>query len=259
MGLLLVAISAPVEAQNDNGAEAELAKKLQNPVADLISVPLQNNWDFGIGPANAMRYTLNVQPVIPFHLNSNWNLITRTIMPIVHAESPIKGGRDKSGLGDMLQSFFFSPSTPVRGWILGAGPALLYPSATDAALGGEKWGAGPTGVLLKQQNGWTYGMLVNHLWSFAGTNRRQDVNATFMQPFLAYTTKTSATFGINTETTYDWENEQGIVPLNWSASQLLKLGPLPFQFSFGVRYYAEKPVGGPDWGMRFTVTSLLPK
>ena len=119
--------------------EAELAKQLQNPIAELVSVPLQNNWDFGIGPADAMRYTLNVQPVIPFSLNDNWNLITRTIMPVIYAESPTKGGRDKSGLGDILQSFFLSPKAPVHGWIVGAGPAFLYPSATDAMLGSEKW------------------------------------------------------------------------------------------------------------------------
>jgi hypothetical protein len=255
--VLVVLTAVPGRAQTSN--EAELAKKLQNPVADLISVPLQNNWDFGIGPADAMRYTLNVQPVIPFSLTTDWNLITRTIIPIVHAESPIKGGRDKSGLGDILQSFFFSPRAPVGGWIIGAGPVFLYPSATDSALGGEKWGAGPTGVLLRQQNGWTYGMLVNHLWSFAGTDRRQAVNATFMQPFLSYTTETYTTFGFNTETTYNWENKQGTVPLNWTVSQLLKLGSQPIQFQLGARYYAEKPEGGPDWGMRFGVTWLLPK
>ena len=254
---LLVLIAAPGGAQSSD--DAELAKKLQNPVADLISIPLQNNWDFGVGPADAMRYTLNVQPVIPFHLTSNWNLITRTILPIVHAESPLKGGRDKSGVGDILQSFFFSPSAPVGGWIIGGGPVFLYPSATDSVLGSEKWGAGPTAVLLRQQNGWTYGMLANHLWSFAGTDRRQDVSATFMQPFLTYTTATLTTLGMNTETTYDWENEQGTVPLNWFVSQLLKVGPQPIALQFGVRYYAEKPEGGPDWGLRFAVTLLLPK
>src|SRR5262245_61421922 len=152
--LVFITFSAiTASAQN----EAELAQKLQNPVANLISVPLQSNWDFGNGQTNAMRYTLNVQPVIPFSLTTEWNLITRTIMPIIHAESPVKGGRDKSGLGDILQSFFFSPVKPLGGWIVGVGPVFLYPSATDSALGGEKWGAGPTAVILHQESGWTYG------------------------------------------------------------------------------------------------------
>ena len=243
-------------APSDGQAHAaELAKKLQNPVADLISVPLQNNWDFGIGPADAMRYTVNIQPVIPVSLTTEWNLIIRTIMPVIYAESPVPGGDNKAGLGDITQSFFFSPKKPTRGgWIWGVGPVFLYPSATDSALGAEKFGLGPTAVVLKQEHGWTYGMLINHIWSVAGDSHRDDVSATFMQPFVTYTTKTFTTFGFNTETTYDWEHHQGTVPLNWFAQQLLKIGRLPIAFQLGVRYYAEKPEGGPDWGLRFATT-----
>ena len=247
-------------APPDEDNPAELAKKLQNPVADLISVPLQNNWDFGIGPAEAMRYTVNIQPVIPLSLTKDWNLILRTIVPVIYAESPVAGGDNKAGLGDILQSFFFSPKAPTRGgWIWGAGPVFLYPSATDDALGTEKFALGPTAVVLKQQSGWTYGLLANHLWSVAGDSDRADVNATFVQPFVTYTTKTFTTFGANTETTYDWENEQGTVPLNWFVQQLLKIGPQPVAFQLGARYYAEKPAGGPDWGLRFVMTLLFPK
>jgi hypothetical protein len=176
--------SDAVEAQVDGPASkegtgsgddaAELAKKLQNPVANLISVPIQSNWDFGIGREEAMRYLLNVQPVIPFSLNQDWNLITRTILPFIHMESPVPGGDDTGGISDILQSFFFSPKDPVGGWIAGGGPVFLYPSASDDALGAEKWGAGPTAVLLKQEKGWTYGLLTNHVWSFAGSDSRQD-------------------------------------------------------------------------------------
>ena len=234
-----------------------MAKKLQNPVANLISVPIQNNWDFGIGPEDAMRYLVNVQPVIPFSLKQDWNLITRTILPFIHMESPVPDGDDSGGIGDILQSFFFSPKDPVGGWIVGGGPVFLYPSASDDALGAEKWGAGPTAVLLKQEKGWTYGLLTNR--SFAGSDSRQDVSATFLQPFLSYTTKTYTKFGVNTESTYDWENSQWTVPINAQASQSLKLGSQPVQFTLGARYYAEKPEGGPDWGLRFVVTFLFPK
>ena len=240
-------------------SDEELAKKIQNPVANLISLPLQNNWDFGIGPADALRYTLNVQPVIPFSIGKDWNLITRTIVPIIYAQSPVTGGDNKTGLGDIVQSFFFSPKAPTEGgWIWGAGPVLLYPSATDYTLSAGKWGVGPTGVVLKQDSGWTYGMLANHLWSYAGWADR-NVNATFLQPFVSYTTKTFTTLGLNTESTYDWENSQWTVPINVSISQLLKIGKQPFQLQLGWRYYAEKPDGGPDWGLRFTVTFLFPK
>lgn len=254
--LLLVAAAGPAVADE---SEAELAMKLQNPIASLVSVPIQSNWDFGIGPEDAMRYVANVQPVIPFSLTSDWNLITRTILPIVHAESPVAGGREATGIGDILQSFFFSPKEPVAGWIVGGGPALLYPSATDRLLGGEKWAAGPTAVALRQRGGWTYGMLANHLWSFAGTSRRQHVSRTFLQPFLSYTTKTHTSFTFNVETTYDWANDQGTVPLNWMVSQLLRVGTLPLSLQFGPRWYAERPDGGPEWGLRFAVTFLFPK
>ena len=245
--------------EEEKAEEAELAKKLQNPVANLISVPVQNNWDFGIGSANAMRYTANVQPVVPFSISQDWNLIMRTILPVIYAQSPVHGGRDAWGLGDVVQSLFLSPKAPTSGgWIWGAGPVLLWPTATDSALGGGKWGAGPTAVLLKQQSGWTYGVLANHIWSYAGWGD-QSVSATFLQPFLTYTTKKFTTFGVNIESTYDWENRQWTVPLNASVSQLLKFGKQPVQFSLGARYYAEKPDGGPDWGLRFAVTLLFPK
>jgi len=159
--------ASPGSATEDEKTnEAELAKKLQNPIANLISVPVQNNWDFGIGPANAMRYTANVQPVIPFTLTEDWNLITRTILPVIFAESPVKGGRDASGLGDVVQSFFLSPKDPLGGWIVGGGPVFLWPTATDSVLGSGKWGAGPTLVALRQEHGWTYGALANQIWSY---------------------------------------------------------------------------------------------
>jgi hypothetical protein len=260
---------APADAASSGGAgagddekakAAELAKKLSNPVASLISVPIQNNWDFGYGSANAMRYTANIQPVIPFSISEDWNVITRTILPVIYAEGTTNGASSKFGLGDIVQSFFFSPKAPTSGgWIWGAGPVLLYPTATDDALGTDKFGLGPTAVLLKQQNGWTYGVLANHLWSVAGESGRADVNATFLQPFVSFTTKTFTTFGLNTESSYDWDNRQWTVPLNVSVSQLLKVGKQPIQFALGAKYYAEKPSGGPDWGLRFSVTFLFPK
>src|ERR1017187_8945576 len=166
---LTPALFAQDAATDEQAAAAELAKKLANPVASLISVPIQNNWDFGIGSANPMRYTANIQPVIPFSLSQDWNLITRPIVPVIYAEAPVKGGTDQSGLGDIVQSLWLSPKAPTgSGWIWGAGAVMLYPSGTDG-LSGQHWGAGATGLVLKQQHGWTYGVLANHLWSYAQT------------------------------------------------------------------------------------------
>lgn len=263
--LALVEPSAP-EAAADSGPSthteagaADLAKKLQNPVADLISVPLQFNFDNGFGPKDAEKLTLNIQPVIPVTLNEDWNVIIRTIMPIVHLESVADGISSETGLGDIVQSFFFSPKEPVGGWIVGVGPVFLWPTATDDALGGEKWGAGPTIVLLKQESGWTVGLLANHIWSFAGDEDRDEVNATFLQPFISYTFPTLTTLTFNTESTYDWTHDEWTVPLNVQVSQLVKFGKLPVQLAIGGRYFAEAPDGGPEWGIRFAITFLFPK
>jgi hypothetical protein len=242
--------------------DAELAKKLQNPVADLISVPLQNNWDFGIGPKDSTNYLLNVQPVIPLSLGEEWNLIVRTIVPFLDTEAPSEGTHDRTGLGDIVQSFFFSPKNPIDGWILGAGPVFLYPSSTDSTLGSDQWGAGPTVVALRQECGWTYGMLANQLWSVADERsgiEKPDVNATFLQPFLSYTTESHTTFTLNSESTYNWEARDWTVPVNLMVAQLVKIGGQPVQFQVGAREYLERPDGGADWGLRAAVTLLFPK
>jgi hypothetical protein len=237
----------------------DLAQQLANPVSSLISVPFQSNWDFGIGPEDASRYTLNLQPVVPLSLDEDWNLIVRTIVPVIDAESSAAGVPDASGLGDIVQSFFFSPVDPVNGWIVGAGPAFLYPSASDALLGSEQWGVGPTAVALKQDGPWTWGALVNHLSSFAGDEARADINATFLQPFVSYITPSKTTYTLNSESTYDWERDQWLVPLNAVVSQLVAIGDQPVQLSLGARYYAEGPDGGPEWGLRAAVTLLFPR
>ncbi len=240
--------------------EAGLAMQLSNPIAALISVPFQYNWDTGIGTADADRYWLNIQPVIPVSLSPDWNLISRTIVPLIDAEAPVAGGRDHSGVGDIVQSVFFSPNKPTAdGWIWGVGPVLLLPTASNDALGSEKWGIGPTAVALKQVNGWTAGVLANHIWSFAGEDQRTDVNATFLQPFLTYTTQSLTTFTLNTESTYDWEGEQWTVPINMGVNQLVRIGGQPVSFALGYRTYVETPTGGPDWGLRFAVTLLFPR
>jgi len=246
---------------NAEDSTGELAKKLSNPVAALISVPMQGNYDQNIGPNDkGERYTINVQPVIPFALNDNWNIISRTILPLVKQNDVIPG-TSQDGVGDITQSIFFSPKAPTAsGWIWGAGPAMLLPTASEKYLGGEKWGVGPTAVLLRQANGWTYGGLANHISSVAGESSRADISTTFIQPFLSYTTKTYTTFGLNTESTYDWKTNEWAVPINISAAQLFKVGKQPMQISLGLRYWAETTPTSPEGlGVRLTYTLLFPK
>jgi hypothetical protein len=238
---------------------AELAKKLSNPVADLISVPFKLDQDFGIGPANASRNLYVVQPVIPVSISEGWNVISRTILPYVDIGAPVLGDSNASGLADTLQSFFFSPKAPTSGgWIWGAGPAISLPTGTRL-FGSGQWSLGPTAVLLKQEDGWTYGVLANQLWSVGENSHRAAVSSAFVQPFLTYTTKTHTTFILNSETTMDWKTSQATVPINAAVSQLARVAGLPVSFLLGGRLYANRPHEGPNWGLRFQVTLLFPK
>lgn len=240
--------------------EAEFAKKLANPVAAMISVPFQYNYDSGYGPEKGYRSVLNIQPVIPISVNQDWNLISRTILPLIDQHHVAGHSGSQSGLGDITQSFFLSPKEPTAsGLIWGAGPALVLPSATDSMLGGRKWGAGPSAVLLKQQGGWTYGMLSNHIWSFAGNRDRKDVSATFMQPFISHTTRDAWTIGLDTESSYDWKDMDWAVPINFTVSKVVKMGMQPVSFQLGARYWATAPENGPrGWGVRAGITFLFP-
>ena len=241
-------------------SDAELAQRLSNPISSLISVPFQYNFDNNIGPANdGTKNYINVQPVIPISLNQDWNMISRTIVPVVWQDEVFPGAGSQFGLSDTVQSLFFSPKQPTNGIIWGVGPVVLLPTGTDTLLTTDKWGAGPTAVALTQQNGWTVGMLANHIWSFAGDENRADVNSTFLQPFVSYTTPDAWTFSLNTESTYDWTAEQWSVPLNFVITKLTKIGDQPISIGGGVRYWADAPDSGPEgWGARAVVTYLFP-
>lgn len=259
---LLPVIAATVLAAPATAADADLAKQLSNPVASLISVPFQFNHDSGYGPdGGGDRSVLNIQPVIPFSINEDWNVISRTIVPIISQNDIAGNSGSQAGLGDIVQSFFFSPKQPTAGGLIwGAGPAILLPTATDPLLGGEKWGVGPTAVLLKQEGPWTYGALGNHIWSVAGNRDRRDVSSTFLQPFISYTTKDAWTFSLDTESTYDWKSKEWSVPINFTVSKLVMFGKQPVSFSGGPRYWAASPENGPDgWGVRAGISLLFPK
>jgi hypothetical protein len=241
-----------------SGDDSDLAKKLSNPVASLISVPFQLNYDEGLGPKDAGRTVLNIQPVVPFSISEKWNLIVRTIVPVIHQDSPAEGVDSEFGLGDTVQSFFFSPKEPVGGWILAAGPVVLWPTGTEPLLRSEQLGLGPTVLALRQQHGWTYGVLANHIFGVTQSDDHADVNATFLQPFLSYTWPTATTLAFNTESTYDWTASEWTVPLNVTLGQIVRFGSQPVQFTIGARYYADSPAGGAEWGVRFVVTFLFP-
>jgi hypothetical protein len=230
----------------------ELAKKLANPVSSLISVPFQLNFDGGYADGGS-RWTLNVQPVIPFALSAKWSLISRTIVPVITQSG---GGDRHSGFGDITQSLFFSPKAAPGGWMWGAGPVLHVPVGADA-FSADQWGIGPTAVAVKQVGSWSYGALVNHKWGLSGDSG-SDESVTFLQPFVSRGLGKGVTVTTNLESTYDWVAAQWTIPLNLQASRVTKLGSQRVSVFGGVRAYLEAPDGGPDWGLRMGLTLVYP-
>jgi hypothetical protein len=251
------------DAPADDGAAA-LALQLANPVAALISVPMQTNFDGAIGPKvngerHGERITLNIQPVVPFRLNQDWNLISRTILPIVWQNNVIPGAGRQFGLSDTVQSVFLSPAAP-RGSIWGVGPVLLVPTGTDQLLSGGKWGAGPSAVVLKQKGPWTIGALANHIWSFAGNSARNDISRSFINPFISNASKSGFSYGLVADVTYDWKGDRWTVPVSFTASQITRIGGQLVSIGGGVRYYVVTNDFSPHgFAGRFTVTLLYPR
>jgi len=266
VALAVVTCAHCAVAQQEPGAQTgdaeSVAKKLNNPVSSMVSVPLQFNWDQGVGVNDDLRTTINFQPVIPMRLTQDVNLITRFILPYVSQPVLVPGGDTTNGTSDILLSFFLSPSKAgTVTWAIG--PVFSIPTTTDPMLGSGKWSAGPTGIVLKQSGPWTYGVLVNHLWSFADTGdiERNDVDQTFIQPFLAHTSKSALTINVSSEATANWEASSGekwTVPITLQVSKVIKLGPFPFSVGAGVGYYVESPDGGPEWKLRLITTLILP-
>lgn len=264
--LIWAAWAQPTRAQEKSEQmavdDADLAQELSNPVADLITLPVQMNYDHNIGPqGDGWKLQTNIQPVIPFSVNDDWNLITRTIMPVIAQDEIFPGSGSDFGLGDINMSLFLSPKKPTAsGFIWGAGPVLYFPSATETLLGSEKWGAGPAMVGLTMRGPWTIGMLANHIWSYAGEDDRQDINNTFIQPFVSYTTPSAWTYSVQSETTYNWETEKWSIPVNAAVSKLVWWGRLPVSLQAGVGYWLESPDAGPEeFRFRLQMSFILPK
>jgi hypothetical protein len=263
VALCLVA-SAPARAAHDaaaGGSDAqELAKKLSNPISDLVSVPFQFNWENGVGPDNGLRTVLNIQPVVPFQISPKWNMIERWIMPYVSQPEALNNA---TGLGDITFSSFFSPNTG-KSLIWGVGPVVTLPMSSDAAVGSGQWSAGPTLVVLKIHGELIYGLLWNQLWSYATVSKRARVavNQGFFQPFIAWTRPSGVTLTLQSESIANWnagtDSDRWTIPINATVSKVTTLGPFPFSVLGGAGVYVASPDSGPDWKLRVAFTLILP-
>jgi hypothetical protein len=245
----------PPEPSNE---AAELAKKLANPIASLISVPFQNNTFYGIGSLKGTQNIMNFQPVVPFKINENLNLITRYIIPIVTQYNITGENASQSGLGDATISAFLSPSNSKNGLTWGFGPAFLVPIATNMYLGTGKFGIGPTAVALKQANGFTYGALANQIWSVAGQSDRAAVSQLFVQPFFTYNWKSGAGIGVVGSITQNWETKTNATSIAIPLTGITKFGKQIIQLAVGPQItISGNPIA--DFGWRAQLVLIFPK
>jgi hypothetical protein len=251
---LFLATSVQAEEKSDS----ELAKTAQNPVANLISVPLQNNTNYNFGPRERTQNILNIQPVIPFSVNEDWNLITRTIFPIVSTPSLVPGQDRQSGTGDTQFSAFVSPVKPLGGWLIwGAGPTLNIPTASDERLGADLWGAGISAVALTMRGPIVAGALISNVWNLEG----DDFSRFLIQYFLNYNLPGGWYLSSAPILTADWkqDGDAWLVPVGGGFGKVHRFGKLPVNLSFQAFYNVEKPKFGSDWSTRVQVLFLFPK
>lgn len=261
LGFLYTATLMAQEEQKPAADDAAaIAKKLANPIGALISVPFQNNMDVGIGEFNGSRNTLNIQPIVPFSLNAKYSLITRYILPVITQHDITGESTQQSGLADALVSGWISNAVVKNGFVWGVGAAFLIPTATDDLLGTKKFGVGPTVIVLQQKNGWTYGALVNQIWSVAGDEDRADVNQMYLQPFITRNWKSGAGLTINSETTLNWEAGTTNSYINIMAGGLTKFGNQLVQLQVGPRIQVAAPEGSKSaFGVRAAIIFVFPK
>ena len=251
---------APTTTGRDPSEDEDLAKKSQNPIADLVSVPFQSNTNFNTGPFNRTQEVLNIQPVVPLHINADWNLISRTIMPVVSQPSPFSDS-NTNGIGDITQEFFFSPTHPGP-LIWGLGPVFTIPSATDPILGQGKVLLGPTAVVLVTPGHFVMGLLVNNQWSVGGNPLRQSVNEFLAQPFINYNMAHGWYLTSSPLITANWlaaPGQQWIVPFGGGFGRIFKLGDQPVSGNIAAYYNVVRPTGGPTWQLRAELSLLFPE
>jgi hypothetical protein len=259
---LAAALFAIAPAHAEMSAE-ELAKLAQNPVGNLISVPFQNNTNLNFGPEKGTQNVLNIQPVIPVSINDDWNIITRTIVPVISMPALSADIGSTNGVGDVVFTAFLSPAKPGE-WIWGAGPVVQIPTNSNAELGNKNWGLGPAFVVLHLDHGspWVYGALVNNIWSLTSDKQGGSYSNLTLQPFVNYNFEGGIYLTTAPILTADWKAEnsqQWTVPVGGGVGKIFHLGKLPVNTQISAYYNVVRPDFGANWQIRAQVQLMFPK
>ena len=253
----LVLILSAIAIADD---QEDLAKESQNPIGNIISLPFENNFDFGVGEEDAFVYSLNLKPVYPMTFGKV-NLINRFILPVIYQEERFEGEGNEFGLGDLIYQAFFSPAKPGK-IIWGVGPEFIFPTNTDDRLGVDKWSAGPAAVALAKPGQWLFGALVQNVWSYAGDSDASDVRFFSLQYFINYNFESGWYLSSTPTITADWEadsDDRWTVPFGGGVGRLVKFGNQPVDLKLQGFYNVEKPKNANDWSLQFQVKLLFPK
>lgn len=250
----LAAMSSHAQMTDEEEA-LKMAEAAQNPLASLISLPFQNNTTFGGNDGDYVN-ALNIQPVWPFRLSEDWNLITRTIIPVV---SQSVNGNSQSGLGDTVFTGWFSPSAPAHNITWGVGPVLNLPTTTSAGLGADQWGGGVSAIGVWIKDKWVAGGLVNNIWSFEDTDK---LNLFYTQYFVNYNLDHGWYLVSAPIMTANWNADSSnrwTVPLGGGVGKIVKIGKLPVNVNAQLYYNVEKPADTGDYTARIQVQFMFPK
>lgn len=239
-----------------------LAKLAQNPLSNVITVPFQNNTNLNYGLYNRTQNILNIQPVIPLQVNPNVNLITRTILPVLHQPELFQRYGTHNGIGDLNPTFLFTPLLS-KGVIWGLGPTFLIPTASHPELGTSKWGAGPAGVLVVNSGKWVLGAIANNIWSFAGQSNAASVNSLTFQYFINYNLPKGWYLVSAPIVNANWQepsNERWTIPIGGGVGRAFKVGSQPMNINLQYLKNVVNPAFiGPESSVRCTVQFLFPQ
>jgi hypothetical protein len=259
----LAAVSS-VSAENDADAMRKLAQDALNPIANMISVPIQYNANFRVGPSDKLQSVMTIQPVIPFTFDNDWLLVTRWVLPVIDQPDALGGSGSTFGLGDLAPAFFFVPPASLTGlspeFTIGFGPGLQVPTHTDPVLGIDEWGAGPTFLVVYSKDRLQLGLLAANTWSLGDGG--EALNSMLLEPWIAYNITDEWYVLSDVQITANWNapsSERWILPVGGGVGKTFHIGKQAMNVNLQAYWNVVHPDDGPDWSMVFTFQMLFPK